>query len=183
MPRVTLDALPRPSRGTALRLALGAAAVVAFALLVLRSGGDRGIEVERREPLPGIDEIRVEVGGAVARPGVVTVQPGARVVDAIALADGLDADADTAPLNLSRRLRDEDRVLVPRAGERSPLLDVNAASAAQLDALPGIGAAYSEAIVSAREREGPFATTDDLVARGVIPEHVYEGIRDLIAAR
>ena len=137
MPRPSLEALPRPSPSTALRLALGAAAVVAFAMLVLRDGGDRGIEVERRDPLPGVDEIRVDVAGAMAQPGVFTVQPGDRVIDAIALAGGLTADADTAPINLSRRLHDEDRVLVPRAGELPPLLDVNAASAGQLDALPG----------------------------------------------
>ena len=175
MPRPSLEALPRPSPSTALRLALAVAAVVAFAVLVLRDGGDRGIEVERRDPPRGVDEIRVDVAGSVA-------QPGDRVIDAIALAGGLAADADTAPINLSRRLHDEDRVLVPRAGELPPLLDVNAASAAQLDALPGIGPAYSTAIVSARDLEGPFTTTDDLVARGVIPEHVYAAIRDLIAA-
>ena len=49
--------------------------------------------------------------------------------------------------------------------------------------LPGIGPAYAAAIVAERERAGPYATTDDLTARGTIPEHVYEGIRDMIAAR
>ena len=183
MPRPSLEAIARPSAPVVLRLLLGAAAVVAFAVLVLRDGGHRGIEIERLEPLPGVDELRVEVAGAVAEPGVFTVRPGDRVIDAIALAGGLTADADSAPLNLSRRLHDEDRVLVPRTGELPPLLDVNAASAAQLDALPGIGPVYATAIVSARDRGGPFATTDDLVERSVIPEHVYEAIRDLIAAR
>lgn len=182
MPRTSLEAIPRPSMSTTLRLVLGGAAILAFALLVLRGGDDRGIEIERRDPLPGVDQLRVEVAGAVPRPGVFTVRPGDRVIDAIALAGGLAADADSAPLNLSRRLHDEDRVLVPRAGERSALLDVNAASAAQLDALPRIGPVYSAAIVSARDRAGRFASTDELVARGVLPEHVYDAIRDLIAA-
>ena len=181
MPRPSLEGFPRPSPYTALRLALAVAAVVAYAVLVLRDGGDRGIEVERRDPPRGVDEIRVDVAGSVAQPGVFTVRPGDRVIDAIALVGGLTADADTAPINLSRRLHDEDRVRVPRAGELPPLLDVNAASAEQLDALPGIGPAYSTAIVSARDLEGPFTTTDDLVARGVIPEHVYAAIHDLIA--
>ena len=175
--------MPRPSPGTALQLALAGAAVLALSILALRSGGDRGIEIEVRDPRPGIDEIRVDVSGAVARPGVVLVDPGERVVDAMERAGGLAADADTAPLNLSRRLVDEDEVRVPRLGELPPLLDVNEASVEELDVLPGIGRVYSAAIVDARERVGPFATTDDLVERGVIPEHVYEGIRDLIAAR
>ena len=175
--------LPRPGRTTALRLALGAAALAAFAILVARGGEDRGVEVLRLDPPPGVDEIRVEVAGAVAEPGVYAVEPGDRVVDAIALAGGLAADADRDALNLSMRLRDEDRIVVPRAGEQSPLLDINTATADELDELPGIGAVYSAAIVEARDAGGPFASTADLVERDVIPAHVYDGIRALIAAR
>ena len=182
MPRIPLRAL-RPSRATTLRIALGAAAALALAILVLRADENPGIEVLRLEPPPGVDEIRVEVAGAVAEPGVVTVRPGDRVADAIALAGGLDPDADPAALNLALRLRDEDRVAVPRLGERSPLLDINTATAEELDELPGIGPVYSAAIVEARERGGPFATTDALVEREVIPEHVYARIRQLITAR
>ncbi len=182
MPRIPLRAL-RPSRATTLRIALGAAAALALAILVLRADENPGIEVLRLEPPPGVDEIRVEVAGAVAQPGVVTVRPGDRVADAIALAGGLDPDADPAALNLALRLRDEDRVAVPRLGERSPLLDINTATAEELDELPGIGPVYSAAIVEARERGGPFATTDALVEREVIPEHVYARIRQLITAR
>ena len=184
MSRIPLRAL-RPSRTLTLRVALGAAAALALAILVLRADGNPGIEVQRLDPPPGVDEIRVEVAGAVARPGVVTVQPGDRVADAIALAGGLapDADADADALNLALRLRDEDRVVVPRIGEGSPLLDINTATAEELDELPGIGPVYSAAIVDARERFGLFATTDGLVERDVIPEHVYDGSRTLITAR
>lgn len=167
----------------ALQLVLAAAAILALVVLALRSGDDRGIEIELREPRPGVDEIRVDVSGAVLRPQVVVVAPGDRVADAIALAGGLAPEADTAALNLSRRVVDEDVVRVPRLGEAAALLDVNVASRSELDGLPGIGEAYSAAIVEGRERDGPYATTDDLVARGVIPERVYEQIRDLIAAR
>lgn len=182
MSRIPLRA-PRPSRLLTLRVALGAAAALAFAILVLRAGEDPGIEVQRLDPPPGVDEIRVDVAGAVARPGVVIARPGDRVTDAIALAGGLRADADTAALNLSMRLRDEDRVVVPRLGERPPLLDINTATAAQLDELPGIGAVYSARIVEERERAGPYAGAEDLVQRGVIPEHVYERIRALVTVR
>ena len=157
--------------------------MLALAILVLRADDSPGIEVLRLDPPPGIDEIRVEVAGAVARPGVYTVQPGDRAVDALALAGGLEPDADTAALNLSMRLRDEDRVVVPRLGERSPLLDINTATAEQLEELPGIGPVYSAAIVEGRERGSPYETTQDLVARDVIPEHVYDRIRELITVR
>ena len=183
MLRRLLDPLPRLSTTAAVRVAFAAAAVLALAVITLRSEGGRGVEVQRRDPPAGLDEIRVDVGGAVVAPGVYVIEPGMRVVDAIELAGGLAEGAETAPLNLSRRLRDEDRVRVPRVGELPALLDVNAASASELDALPGIGEAYSAAIVEARDLEGPFVTTDALVERGVLPEHVYEQIRDLIAAR
>ncbi len=173
----------RPSRAITLRVILGAAAALALAILVLRATDDPGIEVRRLDPPPGVDEIRVEVAGAVAEPGVVTVQPGDRVSDAIALAGGLAPDADASALNLALRLRDEDRVVVPRTGEGSPLLDINTATTEELEGLPGIGPVYAAAIVDARERGGPFVTTDDLVERDVIPEHVYDGIRTLITAR
>lgn len=182
MRRIPLWAI-RPSRAITLRIAFGVAAALALAILVLRADDSPGIEVLRLDPPPGVDEIRVEVAGAVARPGVYTVQPGDRVAEAIALAGGLDPDADTAALNLSLRLRDEDRVVVPRIGEGSPLLDINTATAEELDELPGIGPVYSAAIVEARERGGPYETTEDLVERDVIPEHVYDRIRALIAAR
>ncbi len=173
----------RPGARALLQITLGLAIVAALAVIALRPGEPRGIEIEARDPRPGIDEIRVDVSGAVLRPGVVVASPGDRVGDAIALAGGLAPDADTAPLNLSRRVVDEDVVRVPRIGDAAALLDLNRATRAELEALPGIGAAYAAAIVAERERGGPYATTDDLTARGAIPDHVYAGIRDLIAAR
>ena len=172
-----------PEARTVLQIALGLAIVAALAILALRPGEPRGIEIETRDPRQGIDEIRVDVSGAVLQPQVVTAAPGDRVSDVIALAGGLAPDADTAPLNLSRRVADEDAVRVPRRGEAAALLDVNSASREELDALPGVGAAYAAAIIAERERAGPYASTDDLTARGAIPEHVYEVIRDMIAAR
>ena len=172
-----------PGARVAVQIALGLAIVAALAVLALRPGEPRGIEIETRDPDPGIDEIRVDVSGAVLQPRVVTASPGDRVGDVIALAGGLAPDADTAPLNLSRRVVDEDAVRVPRLGEATALLDVNRATIEELDALPGIGPAYAAAIVAERERAGPYATTDDLAARGAIPEHVYEAISDMIAAR
>lgn len=158
------------------------AIVAALVVLLVRSEGSPGIVVEFREPLPGIDEIRVDVGGAVLRPGVVAVTPGERVIDAIERAGGVSEDADTAPLNLSRRPVDQDRIRVPRVGEADALLDINAASAAELEALPGIGPVYAAAVLAARA-DAPFATTDELLGREVIPAHVYERMRDLIRVR
>ncbi len=168
---------------TSLNLLLAAAGLAAFIVLAARSHGSPGIEIETRDPAPGIDELRVDVAGAVADPTVVIVTPGERVIDAIARAGGATSEADTTALNLSRRLVDQDHIVVPRRGERAPLLDLNRATASEFEVLPGIGPVYARAIVSARDASGPFASTDELVERDVIPAHVYEQIRDLVAVR
>lgn len=139
-------------------------------------------------------EIMVHVTGAVAAPGVYAVQEGDRVVDAVEAAGGPALDADLVALNLARRVHDEDQVVVPRIGEAPAVsqvasaseggtpIDINTASAADLDTLPGIGEVYSQRIVDSRDADGPFESTEDLVGRRLIPRATYEKIKDLITA-
>lgn len=163
----------------ALDAGLVLAAVVALVILGGRGQQD-GVENQIRDAPGGLDELRVDVAGAVASPGVVTVAPGSRVSDAIALAGGPTAETDAAALNLARRVIDEDHIVVPRAGERhTALLDLNAAITQQLEALPGIGRVTADAIIAARQR-APFRSSDDLVTRGITSQRVYEQIRDLV---
>ncbi|MEI6665381.1 MAG: SLBB domain-containing protein [Chloroflexota bacterium] len=160
--------------------------VLALIALVVLTTRDRspGIEVEHLEAPGGLDELRVDVAGAVAHPGVVTVALGARIADALALAGGPTIEADTAPLNLSRRLVDEDHVIVPRISDRrSALLNLNIATSPQLEALPAIGKITADAILASRTRDGLFMSTDDLVSRGLLPARSYEQVRDLVTTR
>ncbi len=164
----------------ALQAALVVASLVAGGILLARQPASPGVEVERRPAAPGIDEIRVHVDGAVRSPGLVAAAPGERVADAIMRAGGVTADADTAAINLARRLQDQDHVVVPKVGQAAArLLDVNRATQQQLEALPGIGPARATAILAARA-QAPFATTDDLLDRGLVTPTVYAQIRDLI---
>ncbi|RLT42823.1 MAG: hypothetical protein DWI58_05755 [Chloroflexi bacterium] len=104
-----LRAALRPRTLTPIRLlqaALVVASLVALSVLGARQPASPGVEVERRAAAPGIDEIRVQVGGAVRAPGVVTAQPGERVVDAIARAGSVTPEADTTTINLARRVQD-----------------------------------------------------------------------------
>lgn len=172
----------RPRASTLVNATLLVLALVALLVIAVRDGGDdRGVEVIRREAPAGVDEIRVHVGGAVAAPGVVTARPGDRVVDVIELAGGALPDADLDAVNLALRVRDEDAVHVPLRGEAGTLalLDLNTATRAELEALPGIGPARAAAIEAAR----PLGSVDDLLEHSIIPASVWEQIRTLVTVR
>ena len=120
----------------------------------------------------------VSVVGLVARPGLVTLPSGARVAAAIKAAGGLLPDADPASVNLAAVVADGQQIAVgvPGTSGSAPggsatassasgaggLVDLNAAGAADLDALPGIGPVLAQRIVDYRTRNGPFTSVDQL---------------------
>lgn len=147
----------------------------------------------------------VEVVGAVRRPGIFRLPAGSRIGDLIAAAGGYGPRVDTsraqADLNLAATLHDGDHVRVPSRNEAGASgappgsspgpessgggatpIDLNTATAAELEALPGIGPATSAKIIAARA-EAPFVTVDDLRSRGVIGQKVLEKIRALVTIR
>ena len=157
-------------------------AIAAFVVIsVRRDGVERGIEVERRDAPAGVDEIHVHVTGAVAEPGVVVAAPGDRVADVIERTGGALPDADLEALNLALRVRDEDAIRVPFRGETAPptLIDLNTATQAELERLPGVGPATASGIVAAR----PIATVEELIERDLVPPDVWEAIRLLVTAQ
>ena len=142
--------------------------------------------------VPTAPPLVVDVAGAVARPGVVRLPGGSRVIDAIAAAGGFAQDADRAALNQAAPLRDGARVYVPKPGELPPAgssgsdaerkLNLNLASAAELEALPGIGPSIAARIV--RSRDGrPFAKPEELQTRGLVSPRVFADLRDLVSIR
>ena len=121
----------------------------------------------------------VHVAGAVLLPGVYELVPGARVDDAIRRAGGPTDVAELGRINLAAPVVDGDQIYVPEIGEEVPIpapgaspvgaeqppaapVDVNRASAAELETLPGVGPATAAAIVAERDLNGPFASFDDL---------------------
>ena len=131
--------------------------------------------------------IEVHVAGWVNSPGVVSVAEGAIVADAIDLAGGLRAGARVELINLAAPLRAGDRVVVPGPDESSMggsskggLVVLNRASAADLEALPGVGPVLAERIVAFRDANGPFSTVEDLLQIPGIGEAKLASIRDLV---
>lgn len=150
--------------------------------------------------------ISVYVSGAVRNPGVYPLREDARLADALAAAGGATGDAVLESVNLARRIKDEEHYHIPRVGETLPpapstavgqalapvvsaseeeggLIDLNSASEALLDTLPGIGKTLASAIVDYRESNGPFSSVEDITKVPRIGPATYEKIRDLVTVR
>ncbi|MGI8888580.1 MAG: helix-hairpin-helix domain-containing protein [Nocardioidaceae bacterium] len=121
----------------------------------------------------------VDVAGKVRSPGIVELPVGSRIVDAIDSAGGVRPGVDTASLNLARVLVDGEQIVVgvevpimpPPSGvtgtspssELTAMIDLNAATAEQLETLPGIGPVTAAAILAWRSENGAFSTVDELL--------------------
>ena len=145
--------------------------------------------------------IVVHVAGAVNHPGVFTLPHGSRIHAAVEAAGGSAPDGQLDAVNLATPLTDGQRVYVPAVGEVDPAavtdvvaapatqsgtaapsgpLDLNEATAADLEQLPGVGPATAAAIVDDRERNGPYAAVDDLDRVSGIGPAKLDAIRDLV---
>ena len=116
----------------------------------------------------------VDVVGAVRRPGLVRLGKGARVADAVARAGGLTSHAERSGVNFAAPVSDGQQIVVPvrgaavAGGAGSPAstgpVSLSAATAEQLDTLPGIGPVTAQKIVTYREQHGSFTAVDELDA-------------------
>ncbi|MDQ1521521.1 MAG: competence protein ComEA [Actinomycetota bacterium] len=143
----------------------------------------------------------VHVAGAVKQPGVVTLAGGSRVVDALEAAGGARANADLDRLNLAAKLTDGERVAVPVKGQPAPALEagasggaasgdaaptasgpvnLNSATAQQLETLPGIGPTLAQAIIAERDRSGGFHSVEDLRRVHGIGDGRFAQVRALV---
>jgi competence protein ComEA len=141
-------------------------------------GGEAGVSVERA----GGGRVTVHVAGAVRRPGVYRLAPGARVDDALRRAGGARRGADLTAVNLAAKLEDGRQVLVPErapaptaagavappgaatapaAGVAAPI-NLNTATLEQLDTLDGVGPGIAQRILDYREQHGGFERVEDL---------------------
>lgn len=203
------------------RLGIGAAVVLLlgmFVVVILTSAfAQRGSDVAMPSPRPTSSaagaaeaesasgetvgeagELFVHVSGAVVTPGLVTLAPGARVVDAIAAAGGLTPEADPGGVNLARRVSDGEQLVVPKPGEVLPaapgagagagaggaaamVVNLNTAGQAELETLPRIGPALAQRILDWRSANGRFTAPTDLLKVAGIGDKVFEGLKELVS--
>lgn len=137
-------------------------------------------------------KIKVHVKGEVNLPGVYQLPEDSRVIDAIEAAGGSKGDGDVQKLNLASVVEDGAEVVVPMTGEGQSEaqsvqddghVDLNNATVAELDALPGIGKARAQAIVEYRTSHGHFLQIEDVKQVPGIGSKLYEQIKNQIVVR
>jgi competence protein ComEA len=146
---------------------------------------------------PSAEEVIVDVAGKVRRPGLVRAKPGSRVADVLALAGGALPGVDLTSLNLARQVTDGEQILVgilggppppaptPGAGSTSlpggptsaAPLDLNKATLADLDSLPGVGPVLAQRILDWRTEHGHFTTIDELQEVTGVGEKKFESLK------
>ena len=143
--------------------------------------------------------IYVYVCGCVNAPGVYALKPQSRIYEAIEAAGGMSESAAEDCINLAKKLEDQMQVYVPSREEAAAKtgypgadgdgdagnpadskININTATAAQLDALPGIGALKADDIVKYREEHGGFASIEELMNIPGIKSGVFDKIKELV---
>ena len=193
-PRVSVPVKPAAAAVVALLVAVGAWAA-------LRGGGGEGDEVSWEQvasPTEVSEVVVVAVVGEVANPGLMTLNEGSRIADALQIAQPLP-HADLLAHNQAQLLVDGQQIHVQAIGATPPAggasqaggaegaapaesgtVSLNSASASELTALPGVGEATAASIVAHREANGPFTAVEQLTdVRGIGPAK-FEAMRDMV---
>jgi competence protein ComEA len=181
--------------------------LIGFGAFYLKSGVGGGTKVEVLNTTTqdlASKEMTIDISGQVQKPGVYKLPDGSRVEDLLIAAGGFSKNADREwcdkYLNRAARLTDGQKIYIPAVGEQSAvpsaknsgvdqtisanfpgqgsgLVNINTASAKELDSLPGIGPVYAQNIIEHR----PYSTLEELVSKGAIKQSLYEKIKNLIS--
>ncbi|HSW89170.1 MAG TPA: ComEA family DNA-binding protein [Candidatus Saccharimonadales bacterium] len=159
----------------------------------------KGVEIDPRHhevgSTLGVKQIVIDVSGAVVKQGIYNINVDSRVQDALNAAGGLSENADREfvdkKINLAAKLVDGGKIYIPKRGEhatvetgvesastdQSATINVNDATADQLDALPGIGPVTAQKIIAGR----PYADIQDLLTKKVVSNSVFGKIKEKIS--
>jgi len=154
-----------------------AAVLIALSLFVVASGKSEEVVIEAIVPTQMIaPALIIDVTGEVVSPGVYELPAGSRVIDAIKAAGGARPKAALSDLNLARVIKDGEQIYVDpiykagasiRAGSKAAVprgpININRASASELDSLDGIGPVIAKRIIAYRTTNGAFLAIEDLL--------------------
>ena len=146
-------------------------------------------------------EVTVYVSGAINNPGIVTLNQGDRLSDAVDKLGGMTEDADFNQVNLAIKVEDEKHYIIPKIGEKieipveqrqesalenkenSTKININSATIEELDTLPGVGEATANKILNYRSENGNFNSIEEIKNVNGIGDKKYEEIKDLISVK
>lgn len=132
--------------------------------------------------------IKIDIEGAVGQPGIYEIPYDSRIQDVLITAGGLTAKADrkylSKNINLAQRVSDGQKIYIPFEDEASfvtdqGLIDLNSATLAQLDSLPGIGAVTAQKIIAGR----PYQSISNFIETHLVTAAVWEKIKDQVTVR
>lgn len=149
--------------------------------------------------------VMIDVKGAVMRPGIYEATSNDRIYDIVQKAGGFRKEADQTKVNLAQKLQDEMVVYIPKVGEKEPtaisqrvpsakpansgngqgeiLVNINTATAEELQNLPGIGKTRAQSIIEYRETNGPFQKVEDLKNISGIGDKTYDKLKDKVTLK
>lgn len=156
------------------------------------------------------DMIVIHITGAVKKPGIVKLEDGSRIEDAIENAGGLTEDADITNVNLAYILEDGTKLTIPRNSDVEDIensnfiskesgkniiqdtntnyksystVNINKATQSELETIPGIGSSIAQKIISYRDENGKFLSIEDIKNVNGIGDNKYEAIKDYISVK
>lgn len=179
--------------------------------LVLEGGNEMGVEsgnVVQNEIEEAVEKIMVHISGQVVKPGVVTLEEGARIMDAIEVAGGVTEEADLEKVNLAYLLEDAQKVYIPSKKEKEDsayvlegsgeevvlssesaksskkeeklMININTAKEEELQKLDGIGSSIATKIVNYRKENGKFNSIEEIKKVSGIGESKFNKIKNYI---
>ena len=157
-------------------------ALSVFVLFVVIGGIMVHAKTTSSEVVEVVNYIYVDVKGEVENPGVYRVSDKCRVFQVLEIAGGLTSESDTSNVNLASKIVDEQIIRIPKVASSgfSQIININTATATELDSLPGIGYSTATNIIDYRTNNGLFKAKEEIKLVNGIGDAIYEQIKDLI---
>lgn len=190
-------------------LGLGLAMIIGGLALAVRDGMWKREDIKliregaiHESPVQIDSKVYIDISGAVVNPGVYELKEGDRVIDVLKVCGGLSVEADRSwvdqNINRARPLKDGEKIYIPSKleseklkvksvdgskqilGSINQMVNINKATVAELDRLPGVGPAIAQRIIDYRQEKGGFVSVEEIKLVSGIGDKMFENIKDLI---